>query len=347
MSVTKIKQYLSSQEKMKILLIRLGLYDIKLEQNGTLFTCGLPNSDNQRSVQIRMDSNLTLNIRNRNIYGDIIDLVSYVKFDVFGEKDQETLFYLRQHSIKWLIGSLDGDFDEFEASDEFKYLYEREDRDFSEPNEPYNENLLMEFSTIYHSEWVKEGLSPDTLRSFGIMFDHIKNHVIIPCRNTNGKLVQIKARRMGKSNYNGMKYYTVLKPTSHNELYGLWKTLPYIKKKKQIILFESEKSVMKAWQYGYKNSIALATNNLGYSQKLQLKEIIKDGYEVVIALDNDMEIIDIKEISNKLKDLNVDITYIRQTNGDGSHIKLDEKDSPVDKGKKLFKRLYNNRKGLI
>jgi len=346
-SIKKIKQYLNSSDKIAILLERLKLRNISLEQNDTLVTCGLADSDNPRSVQVRLDSNLSLKIRNRGISGDIIDLVSYVSFESFGDIEQSDLPYLRDRSIRWLNGVLDGDFDDFEVSDNFEYKFESDLDYVGTDNCTYNDGILKEFYPIPHESWLKEKMSPKVLNEFGIMYNYIDDQIVIPCRNKDGELVSIKVRNMRENNgYFGIKYFSTLKPSVGTDLYGLWLTKKFIKKNKQVIIFESEKSVMKAWQYGFKNSVAIATSSLSKRHLSQLLDIIDDTYEVVIALDNDMDMVDIKSIARKFKKVGSDVTYIKHTKGIW-RVELEEKDSPVDRGKRLFKILYEARRGLI
>lgn len=349
MSINKLKQYLNSTDKIGILLERIGLRYIKLEQGNTLITCGLPGSANRRSVQIRLNKNLTIIIRSHNITGDIIDLVSYMTYNSFGEPDQESLKYMRQDTLRWMMVSLDGDFDEFEFDEDATYAYEGTLKDYDADNYTYNDVILNEFSSLPHISWITEGINEKTQKEFDIKYNYHDNQIIIPCRNIMGEIVSLKARNIDMvetDDYYSPKYFSLLKPNCGTDLYGLWKTAKYIKKKKQVILFESEKSVMKAWQYGYKNSVALATSFIPNRHIIQLMEVLKEGYEVVIALDNDMYLQDIKRIANKLRKYKLNITYIKQTDLTGG-ISLDEKDSPVDKGKRVFNYLYKGRRSFI
>lgn len=349
MSIYKLKQYLNSPDKIGILLERIGLRHIKLEQGNTLITCGLQGSKNRRSVQIRLDKYLTMIIRSHNITGDIIDLVSYMTYNSFGEPDQESLKYMRQDTIRWMMMSLNEDFDEFELDDEMIYAYEKVFVDYDKDNHIYKDNILDEFSSLPHISWITEGITEKTQREFGIKYNYHDNQIIIPCRNMMGEIVSLKARNIDMvetDDYYSPKYFSLLKPNCGTDLYGLWKSAKHIKKKKQVILFESEKSVMKAWQYGYKNSVALATSFIPNRHIVQLMEIVKEGYEIIVALDNDMAMADIKRIANKLRKYKLNITYIKQTDLTGG-IKLDEKDSPVDKGKRVFNYLYKGRQSFI
>ena len=64
--------------------------------------------------------------------------------------------------------------------------------------------------------------------------------------------------------------------------------------------------------------------------------LAKLGHRVVFALDNDVNMRDDKKI--KILKNYVNVEYIRDKNG-----LLDPKDSPVDKGKEVFEKLYSER----
>ena len=350
MSLKKVKQYLISSDKIVLLLERLGLRNIKLEQNGTLLTCGLPDSNNKRSVQIRINNRISMIIRNKNIKGDIVDLISYMNYEGFGKCDEEVLMFLRDDSIRWLVGNLDQDFEGFEFNENISYdttSYNKED--FLKDNAIYDDIILEEFISIPHISWFKEKISWNAQKEFGIRYNSHDNQIVIPCRNPNGDLVSIKVRNLSLGEEDDdyfIKYYSLLKPSNGVDLYGLWKTKVYIKKEQQVILFESEKSVIKAWQYGYKNAVALSTSSITDRHKKQLLEFIDDGAEIIIALDNDMEMIDIKRVAKKFKKHNFKISYIKQDVFSKNPI-LTDKDAPVDRGKKIFNDLFINRKSLI
>ena len=349
MSLIKLKQYLNSPDKMILLLERLGLRNIKLEQNNTLVTCGLPNNSNKRSVQVKLNQQMSMAIRNKNIYGDIVDLVSYMTYEGFGEFDETVMDFMRYDTTRWLIGNLDSDFDDFEYDESIVYDYEEHNKNVLLPNQTYNEVILNEFIPKSHISWIKEGIKDKVQREFDICYNSHDNQIVIPCRNANCEIVSLKVRNLTiveSEYYSTPKYLSILKPSKGVDLYGLWKTKEHIKKRKQVVLFESEKSVIKAWQYGCKNTVAMATSSMSHRQRQQLIEVLEPDSEIVIALDNDMEMYDIKRISNSFKKHDFKITYIKQ-NTLTDNVYLEGKDAPVDKGRKVFRELYNNRKSLI
>ena len=118
---------------------------------------------------------------------------------------------------------------------------------------------------------------------------------------------------------------------------GYQQALPEIKNRKFVIIFEGIKSCIKAWSWGIKNTVASETSKLSDGQ-LQL--LIKTGIpEVIIAWDKD------QKYSNIIKDPKIQmlkkfakVTIVRDTKD-----YLDEKDSPTDKGEKIFRELLKER----
>ena len=134
------------------------------------------------------------------------------------------------------------------------------------------------------------------------------------------------------------KYTYFQKWGSIELLYGLFENLEYIKEKDEVIIFEGCKSVLIADTWGIHNCVALLTSHLNPNQ---MKIIAKLGCKVVFALDKDVDITKDHNI-NKLKQY-VNVEFISDKDGF-----LSDKDSPVDKGLEVFKRLYvNNRYKLI
>jgi hypothetical protein len=120
---------------------------------------------------------------------------------------------------------------------------------------------------------------------------------------------------------------------------GLDITLPYVKENDEIIIFESIKSVMKAYGWGYKNCVSAEKHNLTDSQIILL---IKLGVSVVFAYDTDVNYKqkDIKRDINKLKRF-TNLYLIDNKDKDLGGEKT--KNSPADVGYETFKRLYETK----
>ena len=122
-------------------------------------------------------------------------------------------------------------------------------------------------------------------------------------------------------------------------LQGLDITLPYVKEKNEIILFESVKSVMKAYGWGYKNSVSVEKHSVTDEQ---LKLLVKLRVNIVFAFDTDVDYRDddLKETINKLKRItNVYVIYDRKHLLGGK----EAKNAPVDLTKEIWEQLYFNK----
>ena len=191
----------------------------------------------------------------------------------------------------------------------------------------YDENKLK--------VWESEGISGNTLKEFQVKYDPIANRIVYPIRDLTGKIVNIGGRTLDpKYKEKGIRKYTYYyKWGTLKLLYGLYENMKYINEKKEVVVFEGCKSVLIANTWGIKNCACLLTSHLN---PWQMEILAKLGHRVVFALDNDVNIRDDKKI--KILKNYVNVEYIRDKNG-----LLDPKDSPVDKGKEVFKKLYSER----
>ena len=186
--------------------------------------------------------------------------------------------------------------------------------------------------------WRKEGISDDALEKFQVRYDAFSNRIVYPIRNVSGKIVNIGGRTLDPQwKEKKLRKYTYLFQWGvMDTIYGLFENLESIKRKREIILFEGCKSVLIAHSLGINNCGAILTSHLNPSQ---MKILAKLGVRVVFALDKEVNIRQDHNI-NKLKQF-VTIEYLYDANG-----LLDEKDSPVDKGVEVFKKLYESRRRL-
>lgn len=186
------------------------------------------------------------------------------------------------------------------------------------------------------SVWEKEGISLEIMRKFGVMYDAFSNRLVYPIKNIDGNIVNIGGRTLDAKwkEKNIRKYSYFFSWNGGMEvIYGIYEHLKKIKEKGEVIIFEGCKSVLIAETWGIKNTGALLTSHLNL---YQMKLLAKLGCRVVFALDKDVDIKADKNIQ-KLKNY-VNCEYLCDLNS-----LLNEKDSPVDKGKEVFERLYENR----
>lgn len=184
--------------------------------------------------------------------------------------------------------------------------------------------------------WRDEGISQESMDRFGVRYDPFSDRIVYPIRNIDGKIVNVGGRTIDPQwKEKGLrKYCYFFQWGSMNTIYGLFENMEYIKKRGEIILFEGCKSVLIADSWGMRNTAAILTSHLNSSQ---LKILARLGSRVVFALDNDVDITRDKNIE-KLRRY-VSVEFLKDT----EHL-LRPKDSPVDEGPDVFKKLYVERR---
>ena len=185
------------------------------------------------------------------------------------------------------------------------------------------------------ARWEQEGISRASLDRFQVYYDKFSDRLVYPIRNLDGKIVNIGGRTLDPEwKAKDLRKYCYFHSWGTIEtIYGLAENRESIVQNREVILFEGCKSVLMADTWGIRNCGAILTSHLNAAQ---MKILAKLGCRVVFALDKDVDIRKDHNI-NKLKQyVRVEYLYDR-------HNKLDEKDSPVDKGLEVFLGLYNDR----
>lgn len=203
---------------------------------------------------------------------------------------------------------------------------------------PDNYMDRYEFNCKKLQSWVDEGISLETMKKFGVRYDSFSNRIVFPIKSYDGKIINICGRTLENDfKSKGVRKYTYFKPLGTlNTLYGFSDNKQSILEKKEVIIFEGSKSVMLANEWGINNTCAILTSHLNPQQLLFL---IKLGIRVVFALDEDINISDDNNIKRLSRYVTIDYIY------DKDKI-LESKMSPVDMGKDIFLKLYNERKRM-
>lgn len=216
----------------------------------------------------------------------------------------------------------------------------------------FNENILNFLDDIYPDSWVDEGISYDTMEEFELKYYPRLCQICIPVRNEDGNLVGIHCRNQLPELVEHQKYIPLrlLDETQYNfpsngVLYGLYNNMEAIVKSKKVIIVESPKSVMQLHTMGINNAVGIFGLNLGeYRSRLLLDLGIE---EAIIAIDKDYTDLDTPEFKQFEKNVYrlskalrghcvVSVMY----DDDGL---LDMHDSPSDKGKEIWDKLYEER----
>lgn len=219
----------------------------------------------------------------------------------------------------------------------------------------YNKNALSIFPAVPTVEWLQEGISAEAMKLFDIRFSPSRLKIIIPHYDIKGRLIGIRGRALDEyeiENYG--KYMPVkIENTFHTHhlsrnLYGIFTNQSAIRRQSRAVLLEGEKSCLKMADYFGDDSVAVAVcgNNI---HKVQIDLLVKKlgVSEIIIAFDKEYESLFSPEAeAYKYKLIALCRKYNSYANFSFIYDMeglLDIKDAPVDKGKEIYERLYDNR----
>lgn len=194
-------------------------------------------------------------------------------------------------------------------------------------------------------EWLDEGIEQDVMDLFGVRVDTWQNRIIYPVYDICGNLINIKARTRYK-NYKQMKipkYINYFQVGVMDYFQGLNTTLKYVLDANEIIIFESVKSVMKAYGWGYKNCASAEKHTL---TKEQIDLLVKLRVNIVFAYDCDVDYrsSDVRQDIDKLKRVtNVFVIEDRKKLLGGKYTK----NAPVDCGEEIWETLYSQKRKVV
>ena len=205
-----------------------------------------------------------------------------------------------------------------------------------------DETEYEKYKKLPINEWLDEGIRQKEIDMFDIRIDEKRNRIVYPVRDLQGRLINIKGRTRFED-YKAMhlmKYINYFPVGTMDYFQGLDVTLPYVKENNEIILFESIKSVMKCFGWGYKNCASVEKHSVTDEQ---IRLLIRLKVNIVFAYDSDVSYrtIDIIESLTKLKRFtNVFIIEDKDMLLGG----VEAKNSPADLGMQTFEKLYKKKR---
>ena len=332
MDSKELKEYIVKNDLIEKVLDKIGCHSFMDCSND--IRCALPNDDNSTKVSVNKE-NLGVRIftSGESVYGDIYNLIMYVTKCKFKEAFDLCCNILNvDKSYESNIKKSPIDF--------FKKIKVKKNKI---PEQTYYDlDILDRYNNMIHIDLIrKDGIVDlDIINKYSIMFDERTQRIIFPHfkYNDKTKIVGVVGRTVIPSfeELKIPKYLSLLDtPYEKNyNLYGLSHNIENIKKAGVVIIFEAEKSVIKADMFGCPIGVAVGCHEISSFQK---KLLIGLNVEICIAFDKDVEEEFIKEICKELNYFRK-ISYIKD-----KYKLLKEKDSPVDRGIRRWKYLFKNR----
>lgn len=336
----ELKEYIAEDSSRIVnILEALDMHDI-WTANDNEIRCALPDHDNRSSVAVKIDQDLFTAIYSMDFNGDLIGAVELIK----GSDFKTAVKFI--HSVLGLSNKRgEKKFDPLKLLRRF--VTGKSLRD-SSPNRLYDESILNKFIMLPHKNILEEGISPEVTEQFKICYDPEQSRIIFPHFDweKSDKVVGIKGRTTLSDEEIELigvpKYWNYINGYQKTEnLYGWNLAKENVYKTRVLILFEGEKSVLKqSTMNGNKsNSVALGGHTLSEDQVSFILKNTPIDCEIVIAFDKDvMEQKDyLKEQAERFLPYRK-ASYIYDKFGI-----LGEKDSPIDKGYKIWNYLLKYR----
>lgn len=335
MTTIELKKYIYENNKIEYILSEIGCGNIKYHANKDYYSCSNFNGDNPTAINVT--NNKYLNVINWTRQkefcegSDIITLTQYNKQCSF----VDAIKYL--HNIlnleyKWKKNSQKQK-DKKENDDPlyiFKKIKRARKKVDVEDIHILDEEVLDEFIPLLYIEWLREGIMEQTRKKFGLAYSYKRKRIIIPHRHwLTGELVGMNMRTT-IDNYDELdisKYWITPTYQKQLNLYGLYENYDAIQKAGYVVIYESEKSVLKRDSLCDSTGVAISGHSLSDEQ---VRILIGLNVDIIISMDNDVPIEEIRHMASKFYHIrNVYYTSDKWN-------LLGQKDSIADMPNKIF-----------
>ena len=267
---------LESPESIQHILETFGFDKIRIRNNE--IRCAFEHGMNPTAVVIRLRDNDNLFVKDyeRNTCYDLITYLvkeKHVQFkDVLNVIKQETGIE-SLYNYKKKVGLFGGLYDGL-----------RKQKDEIDV-QTYPESILKEYGNTPNLLWLKDGISLGTQRKWGVGYDVLSQRITLPIRTPTGEIMAIKGRANFELSEFEPKYLFLEQGPMSQTLFGFSENYESLYEG-DILVFESEKSVLKLDSWGYNNAVALGSNSLSTTQSKLLMSL--NPKSVTFMMDNSL-----------------------------------------------------------
>lgn len=325
-----MKEYLKNNpEQIEKILSYYGYHSINITDKE--IRCAKIDGNNPSGCRIKLNDNLSATDFTTSYTGDLFGLIATHTDLTYGEIIN-TIKTMTNKKINGHHKKEAGIFDDF-----FNDIY----LPYNEHGEKviYDPSILDQYSKYkWNLRFLKDGILPSSQYKFHIGYDENSNRITLPWVNESGELIGVIAR-IDSDEPTNYKYLPLVAFPKHKYLYGLYQNKEYIKKSKEIYIFESEKSVLLGDSLNYRNFASLGGNSISTTQ---VEHILKLGVnKIILCLDEglDTEVIkrDIKTIKDCLFMRECKIGVILDK--ENKYLPKGSKASPIDLKGEIFEKL--------
>lgn len=327
----EVKEKLLEQpESIEHILYAFGFDKIRIRNRE--LRCAFEPGMNPTAVVIRLQDNENLFVKDyeRNIS---LDLINYLI------KSKNIPFKDVMNAIKQEL-HLDSIYNYKRSKGLFGGLYDKISRSNGEISvTTYPEEILKQYGQTPNLLWLKDGISLSTQRKWGIGYDVLSQRITMPIRTSTGEIMAIKGRLNGTPEEFEPKYLYIENGPMSQTLFGYSENYSSLYEN-EILVVESEKSVLILDSWGYNNVVALGSNSLSPTQAKLL--ISLNPKRVTFMLDKSLPLDNTKRNAELLKTFcTMRQLEIRYWNWE-DNLTLDDKAAPCDDTKEEFEYILQN-----
>lgn len=332
MTISELKKYIFENGKIEYVLSKLGCHNIRLSIKEDYYSASFPDGDNPQGISIRNNEYLDYRSFSRGVSyedgKDIIDLVQYITNKNFVDS-VKYLHNLFGFSYSWQKKD-EKSKNKIDPLEVFKKIRRaRKKFDVSEVR-ILDESMLDDYSPLLHIDWFREGVMPWTAKKFGIAYSYRHKRVVIPMRHwMTGELLGVNMRTTipNYKEFGISKFYITPTYQKSMNLFGLYENYDSIQKAGYVVVYESEKSVLKRDSLNDSTGVALSGKTMSDEQ---VRILIGLNVDIIISLDKDVPIEEVRHICERFYNIrNVYFTYDEWD-------LLESKDSIADKSSVVF-----------
>lgn len=198
-------------------------------------------------------------------------------------------------------------------------------------------------SNNFSLKYIKDGVSAITQQIFGVRYDHATNSIVTPIYSCNGSLIGAKSRSNDPDCDMAHRFWAYLEYPKTMSLFGYVNNYRHIVEKRKVIIVESEKACMQAYDFGCYLCLAIAGHSISEWQAKYIKGL--NAEKIYVAFDEgiceDEIIYESKKllVDNKIMSNNVGYIY----DDENKYLPLNSKASPTDFGKDTFSKLMKEK----
>ena len=321
---------LEQPESIRNILDAFGFCKIRINQRE--IRCAFEHGTNPTAVVIRLQDNDNLFVKDyeRNYS---LDLINYlVKSKNIPFKDVMNVIKQELH--------LDSIYNYKRTKSLFGGIYNNIGRSNGEISvTTYPEEILEQYGNTPNLLWLQDGISLSTQCKWGVGFDVASQRITLPIRTSTGEILAIKGRLNGEPAEFEPKYLYIVNGPMSQTLFGYSENYSSLYEG-NILVVESEKSVLKMDSWGYNNVVALGSNSLSTTQAKLLMSL--NPKSVTFLLDKSLTLENTKRNANLLNTFctmrQLEIKYWNWED----NITLDDKAAPCDDSKEELEYILEN-----